>query len=265
MGLLGNLLSGAISDSIGKAVGKAVEKTVAPAAERWAEKQAEALDKVADAQAKAIDAAAQNVNAAADDLQEAAASGQAAPKQEAAQTMTPEQAAQAKQAADALKGFGMMFSGAMAKAKEEAAREEAEKKAREAAVVEHWEDNLPAYPRWDVGGSEFELEEMTPMNGHPAYSLRMKGRPFLVEMYAAKLRAAGFVAKGCSNPHDLNADTYYKLVDGVCYAWNRSDACTDGWINVSFYVDIYKPAPQKPAAPAGDLKQVAKGLFKKLF
>lgn len=263
MGLLGNILSGAVSDGLGKAVGKAVEKAVAPAAERWAGKQADALDKLADAQAKAVDAAAQNIDSAAKDLDAAAQEGAA---QEAAKpAMTPEQAEQAKQAADALKGFGMLFSGAVAKAKEEAAREEAEKKAREAAVFDNWQENLPAYPVWDVGGSEFEMEEQTPMNGHPVYSLRLKGRPYLVELYAAKLRAAGFIAKGCSNPQDLNADTYYKLVDGVCYAWNRSDACCDGWISVSFFVDIYKPAPQKQATPASDLKQVAKGLFKKLF
>ena len=86
-------------------------------------------------------------------------------------------------------------------------------------------------------------------------------------MYAAKLRSEGFVAKG-SKPDDLNADTYYKMIDGVCHAFNRSDACSDGWITVSFYVDDYVPKPQQQAqqaVQADDLKKLAKGIFKKLF
>ena len=259
MGFLGNILSGAISDGLGKAVSKAVEDKVAPAAERWAEKQAEAID----ANAKAIDEATKSVEKATKDLEEAAqgTSPQAA-------ELTPEQREQAKQASDALKGFGMLFSGAVAQAKEEAAREEAEKKAKEAAIFENWQENLPAYPVWDVGGSAFILEEETPRNGYPAFRLILDGRPFLVEQYAAKLRADGFVAMRCSNPQDLNADTYYKMIDGVCHAWNRTDACMDGQICTYFYVDDYKPQPQKPAASQqqnGDLKDLAKGLFKKLF
>ena len=34
---------------------------------------------------------------------------------------------------------------------------------------------------------------------------------------------------------------------------------------VNFYVDNYVPKPQKTAQQATDLKDVAKGLFKKLF
>ena len=105
------------------------------------------------------------------------------------------------------------------------------------------------------------------MNGHPAYRLGLNGRPFLVEMYAQKLRADGFVAKG-SNPNDLNADTYYKIIDGVCHAFNRTDACYDGGINVTFYVDNYTPPKPKPAeqsVAADELKNIAKGIFKKLF
>lgn len=50
MGLLKNIVSNAVSDGIrkgiGNAVGKAVEKAVTPAAERFANKQAEAIDSV---------------------------------------------------------------------------------------------------------------------------------------------------------------------------------------------------------------------------
>ena len=250
MGLLGNILSGAISDGIGKAVGKAVEKAVTPAAERMAEKQAEAIDKVTEKTEQAI---AEQEAAQADGTQK---------------PMTPEEKEKAEQAAQALKGLGMMFSGAIAMAKKEQQAEEAARQAAETAIFENWETELGAYPKWDVGGSRFELEELTPMNGYPAFSLRLTGRPYLVELYAAKLRSAGFIAMHCSNPGDLNADTYYKMIDGVCRAFNRTDACNDGHINVTFYVDNYVPKPaaeRKPVSGDTDLSKLAKGIFKKLF
>ena len=151
-------------------------------------------------------------------------------------------------------------------AKKEMETEKANKEAAEKAIFDDWGTNLGAYPVWDVGGEGFELEEQTPMNGHPAFTLHLKGRPFLVEMYAAKLRSDGFVAKG-TKPDDLNADTYYKIIDGVCYAFNRTDAAYDGHISVSFYVDDYVPKPpqQQQSIQADDLKNLAKGIFKKLF
>jgi len=254
MGLLGNILSGAVSDAIGKAVGEAAKKVVTPAAEHLAQKQAEVIDNVAKKAESAVNEAA----AAAEQSGEAA---QAAP-------LTEEQKEQQKQALDALKGFGAMFSGAVAMAKKEAEAEEANRAAAEKAVFDNWEANLPAFPVWDVGGERFEMEEQTPMNGYPVFRLTLKGRPYLVELYTAKLRTAGFVAKG-SNPLDLNADTYYKLIDGVCWSFNRTDAAYDGWINVTFFVDQYVPPKPKTAAQnaqtAGDLAKAAKSLFKKLF
>ena len=184
--------------------------------------------------------------------------------------LTEEEKEKQAQALEALKGLGGMFSGAIEKAKQEMQAEAEAKAAAEKAIFEKWEENFPHYPVWDVGGEEFELEELEPMNGHPSWRLGLKGRPFLVEQYAAKLRADGFKAKA-SDPDDLNADTYYKLVDGVCYAWNRTDACNDGYINVGFYVDKYVE-PKPKAQPANNTtvaaevaKSLAKSIFKKLF
>lgn len=276
MGLFKNILSDAIGQSIGKAVGQAVEKAVAPAAEKMAQKQAEMLDNASKKLEEKIEKAETEVASTIDAVSEAASDATAAVKaaaeegEAAAQRpMTPEEKEQAAQAAQALKGLGMIFSGAIAQAKKEQEEEEAAKKAAEAAIFEDWETNLGAYPKWDVGGSNFELEELTPMNGHPVFRLGLDGRPFLVEMYAAKLREAGFVAKG-SNPGDLNADTYYKIIDGVCHAFNRTDACMDGGISVTFYVDNYTPPKPKPADQTAnqsvdELKNLAKGIFKKLF
>ena len=184
--------------------------------------------------------------------------------------LTEEEKEKQAQAIEALKGLGGMFSGAIEKAKQEMQAEAEAKVAAEKAIFEKWEENFPHYPIWDVGGEEFELEELEPMNGYPSWRFGLKGRPFLVEQYAAKLRADGFKAKA-SDPDDLNADTYYKLVDGVCYAWNRTDACHDGYINVGFYVDKYVE-PKPKAQPANNTnvaaevaKSLAKSIFKKLF
>jgi chemotaxis protein histidine kinase CheA len=272
MGLLKNILSDAIGDGVSKAVGKAVEKAVAPAAERFAQKQAEALENASKKVEQSINAASNEVKEAADAVAESASEAVASAKEAAAapqRELTEEEKAKAAEAAQALKSLGSLFSGAVAMAKKEMEVEKANKEAAEKAVFDNWETNLGAYPVWDVGGEEFELEEITPMNGHPAFSLHLKGRPYLVELYAAKLRAEGFAAKG-TNPADLNADTYYKIIDGVCHAFNRTDAAYDGYISVSFYVDDYVPKPQQPkqqqqTVHADDLKNLAKGIFKKLF
>ena len=221
------------------------------------------LDNILNTVNEGIGKAMEKANAAAE---EANAKAEAEGK-----VLTEEEKEKQAQALEALKGLGGMFSGAIEMAKKEMQAEVEAKQAAETAIFEKWEENFPYYPKWDVGGSDFELEELEPMNGHPSWRLGLKGRPFLVELYAGKLRADGFKAKS-SDPDDLNADTYYKLVDGVCYAWNRTDACNDGYINVGFYVDKYvEPKPKtQPAANnnnvAADIaKSLAKSIFKKLF
>jgi hypothetical protein len=264
MGFFKNLVGSAVSDGIGNALSKAVEKAVAPAAERFATKQAEALDNVTKKTAEVMEQSAAAMDKAQKDLEAAAAQpaeGAAAPQRQ----LTEEERKQAEEASAALKGFGMMFSGAIAQAKKEEEEEKARKAAAEAAIFENWEQNLGAYPKWDVGGSHFVLEEDMPRNGYPAYRLILDGRPFLVEMYASKLRSAGFIARGCSNPLDLNADTYYKIIDGVCWSWNRTDACMDGQVCTYFYVDT--PPRQEPPRnnnSGSGLEGLAKGLFKKI-
>ena len=278
MGIFKNIIGGAVSQGIGNALGKAVEKAVAPAAERFAQKQAQAIDdatrrtdEAMQQTAAAMDKAQKDLDAAAAGEPVAAKPAEGAPEGSAPETrpLTEEERKQAAEASAALKGFGMMFSGAIAQAKKEAEEEEAKKKAAEAAIFENWEQNLPAFPKWDVGGSNFELEEDTPMNGYPVFRLTLLGRPFLMEAYAQKIRSAGFIARGCSNPQDLNADTYYKIIDGVCWNWNRSDACWEGRITTSFYVDN-PPKPVQPSrtstsSSSSSLEGLAKGLFKKIL
>ena len=221
------------------------------------------LDNILNTVNEGIGKAVEKANAAA---QEANAKAEAEGK-----ALTEEEKEKQAQAIEALKGLGGMFTGAVDMAKKQMQAEAEAKQAAEAAIFEKWGENFPHYPVWDVGGPDFELEELEPLNGYPSWRFSLKGRPFLVELYAGKLRADGFKAKS-NDPFDLNADTYYKLVDGVCYAWNRTDACHDGYINVGFYVDKYvepKPKVQQPAnnnSVAADIaKSLAKSLFKKLF
>ena len=202
------------------------------------------LDNLVNTVNQGIGKAMEKVNAAA---QEANAKAEAEGK-----PLTEEEKEKQAQALDALKGLGGMFSGAVEMAKKEMQAEVEAKAAAEAAIFDNWEQNFPYYPKWDVGGSDFELEEMDPMNGHPSWRFCLKGRPFLVELYAQKLRADGFVAKGN---------------DPICYAWNRTDACADGYINVSYYVDKYvEPKPkQQPASTQSAAAEIAKGLAKSIF
>ena len=268
MGFFKNIVGDAVSQGIGNALGKAVEKAVAPAAERFANKQAEAIDDATRRTDEAMQQTAAAMDKAQKDLDAAAAGEPVAAKEgEPARPLTEEERKQAQEASQALKGFGMMFSGAIEQAKKEAEEEKAKKKAAEEAIFTDWEQNLPAFPKWDVGGSDFELEEQAPMNGYPVFRLSLTGRPFLMEAYAQKIRSAGFVARGCSNPLDLNADTYYKIIDGVCWNWNRSDACYDGRISTSFYVDNPpKPVqPSRSSSSSNSLEGLAKGLFKKIL
>ena len=71
--------------------------------------------------------------------------------------LTPEEQEQATKAAEVLKGFGAMFSGAVEMAKREAAAEAEARKAAEAAIFDNWGENLPAYPIWKVIVSAFDL------------------------------------------------------------------------------------------------------------
>jgi hypothetical protein len=265
MGILGKILSGAVGDAIEKAVGEAAKKVVNPAAERLAEKQAEVIDNLAKKAEAKMDEMAAAAETEAAKVAEAAETATAAGVEAAKAGPTTEEQ---KQAIEALKGLGAMFSGAIAMAKKEAEAEEQKRLDAEKAVFDNWAENLGVYPVWDVGGEQFEIEEQTPMNGYPVWRLTLKGRPYLVELYTQKLRAAGFVAKG-SDPLDLNADTYYKLIDDVCWSFNRTDAACDGWINVTFFVDKYVPPKPKTvpqqAQQADDIAKLAKSIFKKLF
>lgn len=138
---------------------------------------------------------------------------------------------------------------------------EAEVKAQQAkdeAVLAKFDTLLPQYPKWNVGGSEFNLEEDGESNGYPIYYFNLVGGQAILDAYIALLKEAGFTQHG---------DQYWKTVDGVCRTVSTVDAASDNTINIGFFVSTYdKKVEKKPENdPVVDLKGVAKGMFKKFL
>ena len=142
----------------------------------------------------------------------------------------------------------------------------------QAARKAKWDAMLPQYPKWTQRGT-FELDENGEMNGYPIISVHVRGAGAAeLGQYVAALKAEGFVPF-----YDEDSDIYYKVVDGVCRSFDKTDADQGDFLSVSFFVGDYdkraaerarKQAEQardsaKDAAKAvGD---AAKGLFRKFF
>jgi len=138
------------------------------------------------------------------------------------------------------------------------------------AQLGKWDTLLPQYPKWTQGGL-VELEEQGTMNGYPVIRLNVDGAgQSALDAYVAALKAAGFTAA-----HGEDSDDFYKVVDGVCRCFDKTDALGGGGISAAFYVDALdkKAAAEQKVAAAANTAQdaakaaanAAKGLFKKFF
>lgn len=293
MGLLknivGNAISSGISKGIGSAVGKAVEKAVAPAAERMANKGAQAIDSATAEMDKSFAEANDAVNAAGGlSSLEAALSGLAGRAESFATSMSASMkiCPNCGQPSTADKDFcpacgtklpektlgeeytctkcgapntpGTKYCskcGALLPGAEAAVLEQ---QSKDAAVLEEMARILPQFPKWSVGGSEFSLEQNGDQNGYPVYMLNLVGGERQLAAYKSLLLQAGFTQYG---------DQYWKTIDGVCRTFSCVDAVCDDTLSVGFYVSTYdkKEEPKPAADPVADLKDVAKGLFKKFL
>ena len=144
--------------------------------------------------------------------------------------------------------------------------------AANAKQLAKWDELLPQYPKWTLRGT-LDLEENDSLNGYPSYRLSVDGagREELTQ-YIALLTESGFIPA-----FDGDSDIYYKVVDGVCRAFDKTDFDSAGGLSVGFFVGDYdKRAEQaqkaKAEAAAGLAKDTAKaaadaakGLFKKFF
>ena len=154
-----------------------------------------------------------------------------------------------------------------------------------ARQISKWEEWIPHYPKWDLGG-EFELAQGDTMNGEQTVRLFIKnaGQQEL-NRYIALLKESGFIPA-----YDGDSDIYYKVVDGVCRSFDKTDAVSDDSVSVTFFVGDYdkraeerekkaeaareaaesaKEAAREAAETAKDTAKAAadkaKGLFKKFF
>ena len=154
-----------------------------------------------------------------------------------------------------------------------------------ARQISNWEEWIPQYPKGDLGG-ELELTQGDTMNGEQTVRLFVKnaGQQEL-NRYIALLKENGFIPA-----YDGDSDIYYKVVDGVCRSFDKTDAVSDDSVSVTFFVGDYdkraeerekkaeaareaaesaKEAAREAAETAKDTAKAAadkaKGLFKKFF
>ncbi len=146
-----------------------------------------------------------------------------------------------------------------------------------AAQSARWDELLPQYPKWTLGG-EVSVEARDAINGHPAVSVSVHGGSDAqlgawLGQYVALLRADGFVPF-----YGEDSDIYYKVVDGVCRTFDKTDANQGDFLTMTFFVGDYdRRAAQRAQAPAQNdavkaaadtakaAADAAKGLFKKFF
>ena len=146
-----------------------------------------------------------------------------------------------------------------------AAAEVEEQKKKDAEVLASWGKYMADYPVWNGGGSEFEINENGDQNGYPVYLFEAVGvdRPAL-DAYVALLKEAGFV-----RPEGAGSDeTLFKVIGGVCRAFNQTEAIIDDRMTIGFFVGDY----DKPKTASGskvdsvmDGIAGAKKMFGKLF
>ena len=155
---------------------------------------------------------------------------------------------------------------------------EEEERAKQLAL---WDEYLPQYPKWNLGG-KLELNTDMSVNGNPAVGVQVGGAGIAqLQRYVELLKADGFLPA-----YDGDSDFYYKMVDGVCRAFDKTDANQGDFLSFTFFVgDFDKRAAEKEKAEAARKAALekadaakaaakdtakaaagaAKGLFKKFF
>lgn len=85
----------------------------------------------------------------------------------------------------------------------------------DASVLARWETDVPAFPKWDLGGTDYELSEIDP--GQYIFSASFSGNSYAaeraVEQYRAVCESAGFVMAG----EYKSREHLYKMENGVCW------------------------------------------------
>lgn len=137
--------------------------------------------------------------------------------------------------------------------------EERAAEARNAEVMAQWDECLANYPKWDQGGTDFEIEQSgVDEHGRPIYYFNARNTNFeALRRYKETLKANGFMRP----PTYSTDDCLYKVVNGVSYSFNAGDPfCSDpGYMTVYFEIrEFEQPKPKDEF----ELPKSLKGLFK---
>lgn len=231
MGFLERAIRRGVSDAVGKAIGKAIEPTVTD----LTNKAANAIDQAAQnteqqvARSSGLEGAMANLERSVQGYAtEAAKNMKVCPKCNKPTTadkkfcpdcgtQLPEQTvAQGAVCPNCGKqnAIGTKFCQDCGTKLPAAIQEEQAQADRNASVMAQWDAKLPQYPKWNCGGSHFEIEVY---DGFTTFSVNFDGNTFrakqAVEQYRQLLLEGGFREAG-ENP---TIEHLYKMIDGVCY------------------------------------------------
>ena len=231
MGFLGRAIRRGVSDAVGKAIGKAIEPTVTD----LTNKAANAIDQAAQnteqqvARSSGLEGAMANLERSVQGYAtEAAKNMKVCPncnKPTTADkkfcpdcgTQLPERTvAQGAVCPSCGKQnvIGTKFCQDCGTKLPVAVQEEQMHADDHASVMSKWDKQLPQYPKWNCGGSHFEIEVY---DGFTTFSVNFDGNTFrakqAVEQYRQLLLEGGFREAG-ENP---TIEHLYKMIDGVCY------------------------------------------------
>ncbi len=124
------------------------------------------------------------------------------------------------------------------------------------AILAKWDEYLPAFPKWDQGGSHYELERIQDTSDSlPWYRFSVADtNPAALKQWTQTLKAAGF-----AQAYKDSDETLYKVIDGQCWTVNQIDAFGNepDYLDLYFRIDnsiLRKDEPKKSG-----------GLFGKLF
>ena len=231
MGFLERAIRRGVSDAVGKAIGKAIEPTVTD----WTNKAANAIDQAAQnteqqvARSSGLEGAMANLERSVQGYAtEAAKNMKVCPNCNKPTTVDkkfcpecgtqlPEQTvAQGAVCPSCGKQnvIGTKFCQDCGTKLPVAVQEEQMHADDHASVMSKWDKQLPQYPKWNCGGSHFEIEVY---DGFTTFSVNFDGNTFrakqAVEQYRQLLLEGGFREAG-ENP---TIEHLYKMIDGVCY------------------------------------------------
>ncbi len=260
MGFLERAIRRGVSDAVSKAVGNAVQKAVEPKATELANKAAGAIDQAAGnaeqtiRQTSGLEGALSNLQRSMEGYATEAAKnikicpscgeGATADKKFCPKcgTKLPEQTV-AESAVCPSCGrqntVGTKFCSDCGNKLPAAVQEEQLQSDRNAAVMAEWDEKLSEYPKWNLGGSEYNIELID--GGYMIFAVRFLGDPnaayAAMKQYREVLLQNGFHQAG----QYPSIEHLYKKVNGVCFHVD-TEHCFGGDPDcATFGFDNYEP------------------------